>query len=103
MHKKLRNMKVIIGIWISSVLIIVSLLTVSTILAENKIVYIIYIKEEIGRRIPSYIERSLHDAEAAGADAVILEINTLGGWLGCLCQGKRRHTELQNSNYSFHK
>ena len=81
MHKKLRNMKVIIGIWISSVLIIVSLLTVSIILAQNKIVYIIYIKEEISRRIPSYIERSFRDAEAAGADAVILEIDTLGGWL----------------------
>ena len=74
-------MKVIIGIWISSVLIIVSLLTVSTILAQDKTVYIIDIKEEISRRTPPYIERSLRDAEAAGADAVILEINTLGGWL----------------------
>ena len=74
-------MKVIIGIWLSSALIIASLLTVSTSLAQNNIVYIIYIKEEITRRIPSYIERSLRDAEAAGADAVILEINTFGGWL----------------------
>lgn len=94
MHKKLRNMKVIIGIWISSVLIIVSLLTVSIILAQNKIVYIIYIKEEISRRIPSYIERSFRDAEAAGADAVILEINTLGGRLDA---GVKVRDEILNS------
>ncbi|MEE9171208.1 MAG: NfeD family protein [bacterium] len=81
MHKKLRNMKVIIGICISSVLIIVSLLTVSNILAENKIVYIIYIKEEISGGTASFVDQSLRDAEAAGADAVILEINTLGGRL----------------------
>ena len=94
MHKKLGNMKVIIGIWISSVLIIVSLLTVSIILAQNKIVYIIYIKEEISRRIPSYIERSFRDAEAAGADAVILEIDTLGGWLDA---GVKVRDEILNS------
>ena len=87
-------MKVIIGIWISSVLIIVSLLTVSIILAQNKIVYIIYIKEEISRRIPSYIERSFRDAEAAGADAVILEIDTLGGWLDA---GVKVRDEILNS------
>ena len=75
------RIKVIIGAWLSSVLISASLLTASTILAQNKIVYIIYVKGEITRRIPSSIERSLRDAEAAGADAVILEINTFGGWL----------------------
>ena len=74
-------MKVIIGTWLSSILLFASLLTVSTISAQNKIVYIIDIKGEITRRTPSYIERSLRDAEAAGADAVILEINTFGGRL----------------------
>jgi len=81
MHKKLINMKVIIGIWISSVLIIVSLFAVSTILAQDKIVYLIDIKEEINQSVSSYIDQSLHDAGVAGADAVILEINTFGGWL----------------------
>ncbi len=81
MHKKLINMKVIIGIWISSVLIIVSLFAVSTILAQDKIVYLIDLKEEINQSVSSYIDQSLRDAGAAGADAVILEINTFGGWL----------------------
>ncbi len=81
MHKKLINMKVIIGIWISSVLIIVSLFAVSTILAQDKIVYLIDIKEEINQSVSSYIDQSLRDAGVAGADAVILEINTFGGWL----------------------
>ena len=81
MHKKLINMKVIIGIWISSVLIIVSLFSVSTILAQDKIVYLIDIKEEINQSVSSYIDQSLRDAGVAGADAVILEINTFGGWL----------------------
>jgi membrane-bound ClpP family serine protease len=81
MHKKLINMKVIIGIWISSVLIIVSLFAVSTILAQDKIVYLIDIKEEIDQSVSSYIDQSLRDAGVAGADAVILEINTFGGWL----------------------
>ena len=81
MHKKLINMKVIIGIWISSVLLIVSLFAVSTILAQDKIVYLIDIKEEINQSVSSYIDQSLRDAGTAGADAIILEINTLGGWL----------------------
>ncbi len=81
MHKKLRKVKVINGIWISSVLIIVSLFAVSTISAQNKIVYLIDIKEDINQSVSSYIDQSLRDAGAAGADAVILEINTFGGWL----------------------
>ena len=81
MHKKLRKVKVINGIWISSVLIIVYFFAVSTISAQNKIVYLIDIKEDINQSVSSYIDQSLRDAGAAGADAVILEINTFGGWL----------------------
>ena len=94
MHKKSRNTNIIIGLGISSVLIIVSLLTLPTLSAQNKRVYIIYIKEAIGRRIPSYIERSLRDAETAGADAVILEINTFGG---LLTAGVKVRDEILNS------
>ncbi len=78
---RLRKMQVIIAIWIPSVLIIVFFLTISTTVGQNKIVYLINIKEEISRRLPSFIDGSLRDAKNAGADAVILEINTFGGRL----------------------
>ena len=39
MCEKLKNIKVIIGIWTLSILILVSLLTASNLLAEDNIVY----------------------------------------------------------------
>ena len=35
----------------------------------------------INRSSPSFVDQSFRDAEAAGAETVILEINTLGGQL----------------------
>jgi len=78
---KLKRMNVVVANWISTVLIIVSFLTISTTIVQDKIVYLIKIEGEISREVPSFIERSFRDATDAGADAVILEINTLGGLL----------------------
>jgi membrane-bound serine protease (ClpP class) len=78
---ELRKMKVTISTWVSFVLIIVALLTISPSTGQNKVVYLISLKEEISGSVPSFIDRSLRDAKDAGANAVILEINTLGGRL----------------------
>ena len=74
-------MKVTISIWVSSILIIATPLTISTSIGQNKVVYLISLREEISGSVPSFIDRSLRDAKDAGANAVILEINTLGGRL----------------------
>lgn len=46
---------------------------------DGKTVYIIPVQQEIERGLEAFLERSLNDAEKAGADHIIFEINTPGG------------------------
>lgn len=63
------------------VLTILSLAAVPMVSAQGTTVYLIEIKEEIDAGVSRRVAQSLKDAEAAGADAIIIEINTFGGRL----------------------
>lgn len=80
MHKKSSPITNISSIRFFLFLIILLVLTTS-IFTQDRIVYIIEIRQEIDGGTPSFVTQSLRDAEIAGADAIILDINTLGGLL----------------------
>lgn len=62
-------------------LIITVLGTMEALASQKKLVQLIPVREAIGSGLATYIEDSLREAGEAGADAVILEINTFGGRL----------------------
>lgn len=49
--------------------------------AETTVVYKIPIYEEVEKGLHAFLKRSIHDAEEAGADAIIFDINTPGGFV----------------------
>ncbi|WP_391201969.1 NfeD family protein [Psychrobacillus sp. L4] len=49
--------------------------------ADAPIVYKIPIHKEVEKGLYAFLKRSIHEAEEAGADAIILEINTPGGFV----------------------
>ncbi|QFF99482.1 nodulation protein NfeD [Psychrobacillus glaciei] len=49
--------------------------------ADTPIVYKIPIYKEVEKGLYAFLKRSIHEAEEAGADAIILEINTPGGFV----------------------
>ena len=46
---------------------------------ESDLVYVVPIEQQIERGLEQFLERAFEEAEAANADALVLEINTLGG------------------------
>lgn len=50
-----------------------------TILAKDHLIYVIDISGDIDMGLAHYVERTIKEAGDAGADAIILEINTFGG------------------------
>ena len=59
-----------------SLLIIAIFGSMAALASQKKLVHLVLLKETIGSGMAAYIEDSLRKAEEAGADAVILEINT---------------------------
>lgn len=59
--------------------IILLLLSAFTSFAKNHLVYVIDISGDIDMGLAHYVERTIREAGDAGADAVILQINTFGG------------------------
>jgi len=49
--------------------------------AETTVVYKIPIYKEVEKGLHAFLKRSIHDAEEAGADAIIFDINTPGGFV----------------------
>ncbi|EIJ78923.1 hypothetical protein PB1_15234 [Bacillus methanolicus PB1] len=47
--------------------------------AKNKIVYVVPIEETVEKGLYAFLKRSVSEAEEAGADAVIFEVNSPGG------------------------
>ncbi|WP_236404202.1 NfeD family protein [Microaerobacter geothermalis] len=47
--------------------------------AAGELVYVIPVEQGVERGLQAFLERSFTEAEEAGADAIILEIDTLGG------------------------
>jgi membrane-bound ClpP family serine protease len=64
-----------------SLLIIAIFGAMAALATQKKLVHLVPLQETIGSGTAAYIEDSLREAEEAGADAVILEINTFGGRL----------------------
>ncbi|MFJ5768559.1 nodulation protein NfeD [Psychrobacillus sp. NPDC093180] len=56
-------------------------LVVPTFTADSPSVYKIPIHKEVEKGLYAFLERSIHDAEEAGANAIIFEINTPGGFV----------------------
>ncbi|MCA0986092.1 NfeD family protein [Guptibacillus algicola] len=46
---------------------------------EGKLVYFIPVEQEVERGLEAFLKRSIEDAEEAGADHIVLEIDTPGG------------------------
>ena len=49
--------------------------------AQSNIVYKIPVYQEVEKGLYAFLKRSIGDAEEAGADAIVLEINTPGGFV----------------------
>ncbi|GGA32503.1 NfeD family protein [Psychrobacillus lasiicapitis] len=62
-------------------LILSFFLVVPTFTADAPSVYKIPIHKEVEKGLYAFLERSIHDAEEAGASAIIFEINTPGGFV----------------------
>ena len=48
--------------------------------ADTPIVYKVPVEDEVEKGLYAFLQRSFSEAEKAGADAIILEIDTLGGF-----------------------
>ncbi|ANU15436.1 hypothetical protein BBI08_03080 [Planococcus halocryophilus] len=57
------------------------LLVLPTIQADTSTVYVIPIEDEVERGLQAFIERGIEEAEDAGAEAIIFEIDTPGGFV----------------------
>ena len=49
--------------------------------AQSNIVYKIPVYQEVEKGLYAFLKRSIDEAEEAGAEAIILEINTPGGFV----------------------
>ncbi|MBS3951097.1 MAG: nodulation protein NfeD [Peptococcaceae bacterium] len=56
-------------------------LMVTSARAEGRTVYVVTLEGEVDRHLPSFLERAFKAAERAGAEAVLLEISTPGGFV----------------------
>src|SRR4051794_25946693 len=56
-------------------------LVVPSFTADSPTVYKIPIHKEVEKGLYAFLERTIHDAEEAGAKAIIFEINTPGGFV----------------------
>ncbi len=67
---------------VSLCLLIVSFgMMIPSITAQTTEVYKIPISEEVEKGLYAFLKRSIHEAEEAGAKAIIFEINTPGGYV----------------------
>ncbi|AIY05238.1 hypothetical protein Plano_1273 [Planococcus sp. PAMC 21323] len=57
------------------------LLVLPAIQADTSTVYVIPIEDEVERGLQAFIERGIEEAEEAGAEAIIFEIDTPGGFV----------------------
>ncbi|MCX8010911.1 MAG: nodulation protein NfeD [Ignavibacteria bacterium] len=60
-------------------MIIIFFIACNLLFAEEKKVYVINITSEVDLGLAPYVERVIDEAHQAGADAIILKINTFGG------------------------
>lgn len=68
--------------WIGLMLLLLALaLAIPTISANTEKVYVIPIEAEVERGLQSFLERGIEEAEDAGADAIVFEIDTPGGFV----------------------
>jgi membrane-bound ClpP family serine protease len=81
LKKRTQGLKALITWGVFCLLIITVLGTMEALASQKKLVQLIPVREAIGSGLATYIEDSLREAGEAGADAVILEINTFGGRL----------------------
>ncbi len=69
--------------------------------AENAPVYVISLKMEIGPSWLLYLERALKEAREAGAQALILELDTPGGFVDAALQAREMLAELEVPVYAY--
>ncbi|WP_156851271.1 NfeD family protein [Planococcus donghaensis] len=72
------KVKVFIGF---GLLLLSFLLMLPAIQADTSTVYVIPIEDEVERGLQAFIERGIEEAEDAGAEAIIFEIDTPGGFV----------------------
>lgn len=72
------RVKVFIGF---GLLLLSFLLMLPAIQADTSTVYVIPIEDEVERGLQAFIERGIEEAEDAGAEAIIFEIDTPGGFV----------------------
>ncbi|MDJ0331077.1 nodulation protein NfeD [Planococcus sp. S3-L1] len=72
------RVKVCIGF---GLLLLSFLLMLPAIQADTSTVYVIPIEDEVERGLQAFIERGIEEAEDAGAEAIIFEIDTPGGFV----------------------
>ncbi|MDG5470856.1 nodulation protein NfeD [Jeotgalibacillus sp. ET6] len=65
--------------------------------AADEVVYVVPLEKEVERGLASFLDRAITDAEEAGADAIIFDINTPGGAVNAAQEIARtlRETELK--------
>lgn len=64
-----------------SLLLLSLLMIVPSIIADTPKVYKVPVYEEVEKGLYAFLKRSIHEAEEAGAEAIILEMNTPGGFV----------------------
>ncbi|MFC4076739.1 NfeD family protein [Salinithrix halophila] len=69
--------------------------------AQGRVVYWVPVKQEVERGLTRFLERSFQEAEKAGARAIVLEMDTLGGEVNAaLAIGKLiRHSDIPVTVY----
>ncbi|MGD7044021.1 NfeD family protein [Jeotgalibacillus proteolyticus] len=65
--------------------------------AADEVVYVVPLEKEVERGLASFLDRAITDAEEAGADAIIFDINTPGGAVNAAHEIAKtlRETELR--------
>ncbi|MEW5921710.1 MAG: NfeD family protein [Bacillota bacterium] len=69
--------------------------------AENAPVYVITVKGEIGPSWLVYLKRSLAEAQEAGARAVILDMDTPGGYVDSALQARKLLVDFDGPVYAY--
>ena len=80
-----------------------SFLSYSTVFSASSSVYIVPLKGEVDPGWQHFLERSLEEAAAADAAAVVLEIDTPGGYIGAAQSAGELLSDFSSPIYAYVK
>lgn len=88
--------------WIGFLFLVMAFaLAIPAISADNGKVYVIPIEAEVERGLQSFLERGIEEAEEAGAEAIVFEIDTPGGFVNAADGIARLLDETETETLAF--